>query len=223
MAEVYVRHHRDGEGRSAAVPARRTPSSGRRWRLRGGGSPRWRPRPRWPRPSSPPPDGLIAAGAGRASSGAGPARPRTELMRRNPDSRAARDRAAAGGGRRPPGSVDAASANKATQETRIASAAAGAEGERRGRARAGSGRARQDPGPAGFYGMLQQFTLRLGEVVNPIIRTGGILVPVEQRVGLIAGFGQIEAQVMKVGMIAEATCIASPSPCCRWWCRRCRT
>jgi multidrug resistance efflux pump len=28
--------------------------------------------------------------------------------------------------------------------------------------------------------------------------------------GLIAGFGQIEAQVIKPGMIAEATCAAKP-------------
>lgn len=36
------------------------------------------------------------------------------------------------------------------------------------------------------------------------------MVPVASRIGLIAGFGQIEAQVLKVGMIAEATCVGKP-------------
>ncbi|MCV9910459.1 HlyD family secretion protein [Brucella sp. HL-2] len=64
---------------------------------------------------------------------------------------------------------------------------------------------------AGVAGTVQQFTLRAGEVVNPLLRPAGILVPeAAGRTALIAGFGQIEAQVMKVGMIAEATCIGKP-------------
>nr|WP_081160246.1 hypothetical protein [Ensifer aridi] len=63
---------------------------------------------------------------------------------------------------------------------------------------------------AGTGGMLQQFALRPGDVVNPMIRCAGILVPDDRRIGLIAGFGQIEAQVMKPGMIAEATCVGKP-------------
>src|SRR3954469_7458466 len=60
-------------------------------------------------------------------------------------------------------------------------------------------------------GMIEQFTLRKGDIVNPVMRPAGILIPAEAgRWGLIAGFGQIEAQVMKPGMIAEATCIAKP-------------
>jgi len=43
------------------------------------------------------------------------------------------------------------------------------------------------------------------------MRPAGILIPAEAgRWGLIAGFGQIEAQVIKPGMIAEATCAAKP-------------
>ncbi len=64
---------------------------------------------------------------------------------------------------------------------------------------------------AGVAGTVQQFTLRRGDVVNPLLRPAGILVP--QSAGknvLIAGFGQIEAQVLKTGMIAEATCIGRP-------------
>ncbi|MDK1388304.1 HlyD family secretion protein, partial [Sinorhizobium sp. 8-89] len=63
---------------------------------------------------------------------------------------------------------------------------------------------------AGVAGTVQQFTLRPGDIVNPMIRTAGILVPDQRRTGLIAGFGQIEAQVMRAGMIAEATCIGKP-------------
>ncbi|MDQ6437555.1 HlyD family secretion protein, partial [Mesorhizobium sp. LHD-90] len=64
---------------------------------------------------------------------------------------------------------------------------------------------------AGVTGVVQQFALRAGDVVNPMIRSAGILVPTEnRRVGLVGGFLQIEAQVMKVGMIAEATCAAKP-------------
>jgi multidrug resistance efflux pump len=42
------------------------------------------------------------------------------------------------------------------------------------------------------------------------MRPAGILIPEASRRGLQAGFGQIEAQVMKVGMIAEVTCISKP-------------
>lgn len=64
---------------------------------------------------------------------------------------------------------------------------------------------------AGITGTVQQFTLRPGDVVNTMLRPAGILVPENAGRGvLIAGFGQIEAQVMKRGMIAEATCIGKP-------------
>src|SRR3984893_14769018 len=64
---------------------------------------------------------------------------------------------------------------------------------------------------AGVDGRVGQFTLRVGEVVNPVMRSAGILIPdgAGQR-GLSAGFGQIEAQVVKVGMVAEAACISKP-------------
>ncbi len=64
---------------------------------------------------------------------------------------------------------------------------------------------------AGIDGTVQQFTLRVGDVVNTMIRPAGILVPAAAgRGNLVAGFGQIEAQVMKRGMLAEATCIGKP-------------
>jgi len=63
---------------------------------------------------------------------------------------------------------------------------------------------------AGTDGYVQQFALRAGDVVNPMLRPAGILVPDRKVTGLLAGFGQIEAQVMKIGMIGEVTCIAKP-------------
>ena len=64
---------------------------------------------------------------------------------------------------------------------------------------------------AGFDGRVEQFLLRPGDIVNPVMRSAGILIPEGAgRRALVAGFGQIEAQVMKVGMVAEATCISKP-------------
>jgi multidrug resistance efflux pump len=63
---------------------------------------------------------------------------------------------------------------------------------------------------AGVTGQVQQFTLRVGDVVNPLMRPAGILVPDNETKRLQAGFGQIEAQIMKVGMIAEVACISKP-------------
>jgi multidrug resistance efflux pump len=64
---------------------------------------------------------------------------------------------------------------------------------------------------AGFDGRVEQFVLRPGDVVNPLMRPAGVLIPegAGQR-GLQAGFGQIEAQVLKPGMIAEAACTSLP-------------
>lgn len=64
---------------------------------------------------------------------------------------------------------------------------------------------------AGVDGRLEQFTLRVGDVVNPLIRPAGVLIPAQAgRQYLVAGFNQIEAQVMKVGMAAEVTCASKP-------------
>lgn len=64
---------------------------------------------------------------------------------------------------------------------------------------------------AGVDGRVEQFGLRPGDVVNPMVRSAGVLIPEGAgRRALAAGFGQIEAQVMKVGMVAEATCISKP-------------
>jgi multidrug resistance efflux pump len=64
---------------------------------------------------------------------------------------------------------------------------------------------------AGVDGRVEQFTLRAGDIVTPIMRSAGLLIPEGAgRRSLQAGFGQIEAQIMKAGMIAEVTCVSKP-------------
>jgi multidrug resistance efflux pump len=64
---------------------------------------------------------------------------------------------------------------------------------------------------AGVDGRVEQFSLRPGDIVNPLMRPAGVLIPegAGQR-AVQAGFGQIEAQVLKPGMIAEAACASVP-------------
>ena len=53
--------------------------------------------------------------------------------------------------------------------------------------------------------------MRVGDIVTPIMRPAGILIPDGAgRRALQAGFGQVEAQIMKVGMAAEVTCVSKP-------------
>jgi multidrug resistance efflux pump len=66
---------------------------------------------------------------------------------------------------------------------------------------------------AGVTGRVEQFLLQVGDLVNPLMRPAGVLVPEAgglQRTGLAAGFNQIEAQVLRPGMPAEATCVSQP-------------
>jgi multidrug resistance efflux pump len=64
---------------------------------------------------------------------------------------------------------------------------------------------------AGVDGRVEQFLVRPGDLVAQIMRPAGIMIPDDAgRNRLQAGFGQIEAQVMKPGMVAEATCISKP-------------
>lgn len=64
---------------------------------------------------------------------------------------------------------------------------------------------------AGVDGSMEQFTLRVGDYVNPVLRPAGILVPRGAgTVAFQAGFGQISTAVVKVGMAAEMTCRSRP-------------
>jgi multidrug resistance efflux pump len=66
---------------------------------------------------------------------------------------------------------------------------------------------------AGVDGRVDQFVARPGDIIQPapVTRAIGILIPDSAGEDqLLAGFNQIEAQVIKVGMTAEAACISKP-------------
>ncbi|MGB8243742.1 MAG: HlyD family secretion protein [Pseudolabrys sp.] len=64
---------------------------------------------------------------------------------------------------------------------------------------------------AGVTGRVEQFALQVGDIVNPVLRPAGILIPDGAGRGtLVAGFGQIEAQVLRVGLVAEVACGSKP-------------
>ncbi|GLS39428.1 hemolysin D [Mesorhizobium tianshanense] len=137
---------------------------------------------------------------------------KTELRRRNPNTVSLRElerlRDVAEGQQ---GAAEAALANKQALQTKIASLLPA----QKATAEAALVQAQVEIDKtlvrAGVSGTVQQFTLRQGDVVNPMLRPAGILVPAEAgRQALVAGFGQIEAQVIRTGMIAEVTCIGKP-------------
>jgi multidrug resistance efflux pump len=108
------------------------------------------------------------------------------------------------------GALDAATASKQSATTRV-SALLPAE---KASAEAAMAEAQVDLNKtvirAGVDGRVEQFTLRVGDIVSPIMRPAGILIPADAGKTLSAGFDQIEAHVIKVGMVAEATCISKP-------------
>jgi len=66
---------------------------------------------------------------------------------------------------------------------------------------------------AGVTGRVEQFLLQVGDLVNPFMRPAGVLVPADlgtRQQSLVAGFGQVEAQVLRPGMLAEASCASKP-------------
>ncbi|MBY8976812.1 HlyD family secretion protein [Rhodobacteraceae bacterium NNCM2] len=64
---------------------------------------------------------------------------------------------------------------------------------------------------AGVDGTVSQFILRPGDVVNRMMRPAGLIIPSDAQHGrILAGFGQIESKVLKVGMVGEAFCGAIP-------------
>lgn len=134
-----------------------------------------------------------------------------ELQRRNPGIVPQRDIEKLGvllAGRE--GTVDAANAAKQSAMTRVTSLLPAEKAS----AEAALAQAQVDLDKtyirAGVAGRVEQFALKPGDLVNPMMRPAGILIPEGAGKRLAAGFGQIEAQVMKVGMVAEATCISKP-------------
>lgn len=64
---------------------------------------------------------------------------------------------------------------------------------------------------AGVSGRVEQFALRPGDIVSPIMRSAGLLIPEEAgRQALQAGFDQVSSSVIEVGMIGEVACNTLP-------------
>lgn len=155
-------------------------------------------------------DGLIQQAKGAYQQAVDELQVKTELVKKDVASRREMERLQITvDGRQ--GAVDAAIANKQTLQTKISSLLPAQKAS----AEATLAEAQVDLNKtlivAAVGGTVQQFALRRGDIVNPLIRPAGILVPTDAGRGrLIAGFGQIESSVMKVGMIGEATCIGKP-------------
>ena len=135
-----------------------------------------------------------------------------ELQRRNPGNVAFRDiekLQVTLEGRK--GAIAAATAAKQQAEVRIATLLPAQKASAASALAEAEVELRKTVVRAGVDGRVEQFALRAGDIVNPNMRPAGILIPsgAGQSV-LYAGFGQIGAQVMKIGMIAEVTCASKP-------------
>jgi multidrug resistance efflux pump len=135
-----------------------------------------------------------------------------EIYRRNPGAVAVRDiekLKVAIEGRQ--GGIDAAVAAREQAETRISTLLPAEKSSAEAELAQAEVELAKTVVRAGVDGRVEQFTLRVGDIVNPFMRPAGVLIPEGAgRRAIQAGFGQIEAQVMKVGMVAEVTCISKP-------------
>ena len=135
-----------------------------------------------------------------------------EIYRRNPGAVAVRDiekLKVAVEGRQ--GGIDAAVAAREQAETRISTLLPAEKASAEAELAQAEVELAKTVVRAGVSGRVEQFTLRVGDIVNPFMRPAGVLIPEGAgRRAITAGFGQIEAQVMKVGMVAEVTCISKP-------------
>jgi multidrug resistance efflux pump len=111
------------------------------------------------------------------------------------------------------GAVDAAAAGKQSVETRLSLVLPAQKASAEADLAAAKVELDKMTTYAGVDGRVDQFILRVGDIVqpSPFMKAAGILIPEAAGEGrLFAGFDQIEAQVIKVGMAAEATCVSKP-------------
>jgi multidrug resistance efflux pump len=135
-----------------------------------------------------------------------------EIYRRNPGAVATRDiekLKVAVDGRQ--GTIDAANAAKGQAEARLSTLLPAEKATAEAQLAQDEVDLQKTVVRAGVDGRVEQFTLRVGDIVNPLMRPAGVLIPKGAGQGrLQAGFPQVEAQVMKVGMAAEVTCASKP-------------
>lgn len=139
-------------------------------------------------------------------------RTKQELYRRNPGNVAFREieqLEVAAQGRR--AAVQAAEAARLAAETRLTTLLPAQKETAQATLEEAQIALRKTTVYAGVDGRIEQFILRVGDVVNPFMRPAGVLIPTEGgRMQLQAGFGQIEGQVLRVGLVGEATCMSKP-------------
>lgn len=109
------------------------------------------------------------------------------------------------------GALEAAAANRALVEAKIASQLPAQRASAVSALAQAEAELAKTVVYAGVTGVVEQFTLRPGDYVSPVLRPAGILVPTNAgRDRFQAGFDQISAQVIKPGMVGEMTCISKP-------------
>jgi multidrug resistance efflux pump len=137
---------------------------------------------------------------------------RAKLFERNPDAVSRRDvEKAKTLVEAQKGSLDAAIASKTSTEAEVNTLLPAQKASAQAALEEASVELAKTTVYASVSGRLEQFTLRPGDIVNPFMRPAGILIPTEAgRIALQAGFDQIEAQVIRRGMIGEAACVSVP-------------
>jgi multidrug resistance efflux pump len=157
-------------------------------------------------------DGLIQQAQGAYQAAFDELTTKQELQKRSPGTVAVREierLQTTADGRK--GAVLAAVANKQTLQARITSLLPAQKASAEAALKQAQVELDKTVVYAGIAGTVQQFFLKPGEIVNAMVRPAGILVPEKGgRVALVAGFNQIEADIMKVGMLGEVTCAAKP-------------
>lgn len=137
---------------------------------------------------------------------------KSELQRRNPGIVPQRDiekLQVLAGGRQ--AAVDAAAAVKRSAETQVSTLLPATKASAEAELAQAQVEYEKTFVRAGVDGRVEQFVLRPGDFVSQVMRPAGILIPEGAgQNALQAGFGQIEAQVLKPGMVAEAACVSLP-------------
>ncbi|OUS38911.1 secretion protein HlyD [Rhodobacterales bacterium 56_14_T64] len=110
------------------------------------------------------------------------------------------------------GELDAAQANKAAVETNIGVLIPAQQASASAALDQAEAELAKTIVYAGVSGRVEQFSLQVGDYVNPILRPAGLLLPDEftDRDRFAAGFGQLTANVIKPGMYAEMGCFSKP-------------
>jgi multidrug resistance efflux pump len=159
-------------------------------------------------------EGKVSEAKGALEQAQDELRTKTELQRRNADIVAAREieKLQTLVATRQ-GAVDAATAAKQATETRVNSVIPAQKQSAEAQLAAARVELDKMTVRAGMDGRVYQFVLRVGDVIQPapLFKAAGILIP--DNAGqdrLLAGFDSIEAQILQVGMAAEATCMTKP-------------